>query len=313
MSFLQVTASRPSLHIPDQYNTPHGLAVQRIAPVNIFNLHNSLKPTVGSSKKFTELITRHMIQRTGASRYQLCKPVCLFGGKGGPRSGNEASPWKSIEKAMSGLKKEQSLEDVLRKQMEKQDYYDDGSGEDPPIGGGDGGGGGGGSGGFRGTGDEGFDGMWDDIQQVTFAILALIAMYVYIVMGDRVITFIAEGFEFLAGKRGPRLRTIMQEFAQFYETYRAKVKVDPYWLEKAIISTPTWWDSPRKYRRALRPQIRAIMSSSSLDSDNDDNDKDSDDENTYRKVSDDRNRYHKKTYSDDDNDNGAYSEDDDDY
>lgn len=307
MSCLQITAFRPSLHIPGRYNTLHGLAVQRIAPVNIFNLHNSLKPTVGSSKKCTELMTRYVIQRTGASHYQQCTPVCLFGGKGESKNGNEASPWKSIEKAMSGLKKEQSLEDVLRQQMEKQDYDDDGSGEDPPPGGG-----GGGGGGYGGTQDEGFAGMWDDIQQVTFAILALIAVYVYIVMGDRVMAFIAEGFEFLAGKRGPRLRTIMYEFARFYETYRAKVVVDPYWLEKAIIATPTWWDSPQKYRRVLRPHLRRIKSSKTLDSDDDDNDKDSDDGNVYRMDSDNNNRYRKKAYSDDDdNDNGAYSEDDD--
>ena len=92
MSYLQVTACRPSLHIPDRYNTLHGLAVQRIAPMNVFNLHNSLKPTFGLSKKCTELMTRHMILRTGASRYQQCTPVCLFGGQpfGGKRQlGND--------------------------------------------------------------------------------------------------------------------------------------------------------------------------------------------------------------------------------
>ncbi|KAJ9562874.1 hypothetical protein OSB04_008034 [Centaurea solstitialis] len=315
MSYLQVTASRPSLHTPDRYNTLHGLAIQRIASLNIFNFHNSLKPTVGLSKKCTELMTRHMVQRIGASRYQQCTPVCLFGGKpfggkGSSRSDDEDSPWKSIEKAMGGLKKEQSLEDVLRQQMDKKDYYDDdGNGEDPPIGGG---GDGGGRGGFRGTGDGGFAGMWDDIQQVTFAILALVVAYVYIIMGDRIRIFIAEGFEFLAGKRGPRLRTIMLEFAQFYTMFRGKkVLYDPYWLEKAIITTPTYWDSPAKYQRMLRPQLRKLTSSSrSSDSDNDDYENDSDNRNTYGKDSDDDNRYRKKAYSDDDNDNDAYSEDD---
>nr|XP_043610813.1 uncharacterized protein LOC122582483 [Erigeron canadensis]XP_043610814.1 uncharacterized protein LOC122582483 [Erigeron canadensis] len=313
MSYLQVTSVRPSLRVPIQYNTLRGSAIHCIAPVNINNLHRALKSTLGSSKKCTELMKSFVIQRT--SSYQRCTPVCSFGGKGESKNSNEGSPWKSIEKAMSSFKKEQSLEDVLRQQMEKQEYYDGGSG-------GDSSGGGGGGGGFGGTEDEGFAGMFDEVLQVILAIIALIVLYLNIIAGDQVMLFITDTFDFLIGKKGPRLRTIMYEFAEFYQKFRAKVPYDPYWLEKEIILTPTWWDSPTKYRRMLKAATRAEKSSKrKIDSDSDSDDKSYTDnmhsDNAYGEDSDDDNAYAKKTYNDeddDDDDDNAYNQDvDDDY
>ncbi|KAF5782831.1 hypothetical protein HanRHA438_Chr11g0513471 [Helianthus annuus] len=299
MSYLQVTAVRPSLRVPDQYNTLRRSSIQCFAPMNIFNLHNASKPSVGSSKRCTELMKCNVVQKTSASRYQQCMPVCSFGGKGESKNSDEASPWKSIEKAMSSFKKEPSLEDVLRQQMENKDYYDG----DPPSGGG-----GGGGGGFGGTDDEGFAGLWDDILQVTLAILALIVLYMYIIARDQLKLFIRDTVDFLLGKKGPRLRTIMYEFAQFYQKFRVKVPYDPYWLEKAIITTPTWWDSPEKYRRILNIPDRSIKSSkSNLYSDSDGNAASSD--NLYGDS--DNDDYNDKAY-DDDKDDNAYSEDVDD-
>ncbi|KAI3742769.1 hypothetical protein L1987_60464 [Smallanthus sonchifolius] len=303
MSYLQVTAVRPSLRVPDQFNTLRGSAIRCIAPVNIFSLHNVLKPSIGSSKRCTELMKCNVIQKTSASRYQPCAPACSFGGKGESKN-DEAYPWKSIEKAMSSFKKEPSLEDVLRQQMERKDYYDG----DPPSGGG--GGGGGGSGGFGGTDDEGFAGILDDILQVTLAILALIVLYLYIIAGDQVMLFIKDTFNFLLGRKGPRLRTIMYDFAQFYQKFRAKVPYDPYWLEKEIITTPTWWDCPEKYRFMLKLSDRSIKSpKSKLYSDSDENATSSD--YAYEDSdNDDDSGYTNKAYDDDDD---ADEEDDDAY
>ena len=41
-----------------------------------------------------------------------------------------------------------------------------------------------------------------------------------------------------------------EEIARLAKDY--KKVVDELWLEKAIINTPTWWDSPEKYRRLFR-------------------------------------------------------------
>ncbi|XP_076899183.1 uncharacterized protein LOC143552981 [Bidens hawaiensis] len=309
MSYLQVTAVRPSLRVPDQFNTLGRSAIQCIAPVKIVNHHNALKPSIGSSKRCTELMKCNTLHKRSAYCYQQCTPVCSFGGKEDSKNGNEGgSPWKSIEKAMSSFKKEPSLEDVLRQQMERKEYYDG----DPP-GGGDGGGGDGG-GGFGGTDDEGFDGLLDDILQVTLAILALIVLYLYIIRHDQLKLFIRYIFDFILGKKGPRIRTIMYAFAEFYQKFRATVPYDPYWLEKAIILTPTWWDSPEKYRRVLKlsdPSDRAIKSSKRnfysdsdeimTSSDNAYEDSDNDNENDSKDDDDD----------DDNNAYNAYGEDDD--
>ncbi|XP_071689895.1 uncharacterized protein [Rutidosis leptorrhynchoides] len=314
MSYLQVTSIRPSMRASNQRNKLHGPAIRSNVPLNIYNVHNAIKISLGSSNKCGELMKCNANLKAGPSRYQYCTPVCSFGGKGESKNGNEGSPWKSLEKAMSSFKKEQSLEDVLRQQMEKGDYYDG----DPPSGGG----GGGGSGGFGGTEDEGFAGILDDILQATLAILALIVMYLYIIAGDQVILFLTDTFNFIIGKKGPRLRTIMYNFANFYQKFRAKVPYDPYWLEKEIITTPTWWDSPEKYQRILNLSTGAIKSSKRTeDTDTEEksySDNTYSDNNAYGEDSDDDdNAYTKKAYNDDDdeddNDN-AYNEDvDDDY
>nr|KJB82411.1 hypothetical protein B456_013G194600 [Gossypium raimondii] len=125
------------------------------------------------------------------------------------------SPWKSIEKAIGNFGKKQSIEDVLRQQIEKQDYYDEGSGQNPPRGGG--GGSSSGGDGFGESEDEGLSGILDETVQVIVATL---------------------GFIFL-----------------FFEKLTEKKEYDKFWLEKAIITTPTWYDSPDKYRRVLNSYI----------------------------------------------------------
>ncbi|XP_023739825.1 uncharacterized protein LOC111887923 [Lactuca sativa] len=262
MSYLQVTAVRPSSR---EYNTIRGSAIQCISPVKLSNLHNALKPTIGfdSSKKCTKLMKCHVMQRTAASRFQPCTPVCLFGGKGGEsKNGDEGSPWKSMEKAMSSFKKEQSLEDVLRQQIEKKDYYDGGS-----DGGGGGGGGGGGSDGFGGSEDEGFGEMLDDILQATLALIGLIVMYLYMVANDQVTLFLRSVMKFVSGKKGPRLRFIMYNIGLLYQSFNTRIAYDPYWLEKEILTTPTLYDHPRRYEKLLKPFKRAIKGDGNIDLD----------------------------------------------
>lgn len=94
MSYLQVTAVRPSLRVSAQYNnTLCGSPIHCNAPLNVSSFHNS---TIFSLKKCTELMKCNVIQTTSASRYQLCTPVCSFGGKGESKNGNEVCHLLSI-------------------------------------------------------------------------------------------------------------------------------------------------------------------------------------------------------------------------
>ncbi|CAL2229878.1 unnamed protein product [Prunus armeniaca] len=82
------------------------------------------------------------------------------------------SPWKALEKAMGNLKKDQSIEDVLRQQIEKNEFYEERGG------GGGGGGSGRGSGGDGAGGseseDEGLAGIMDETLQVILATIGFI-------------------------------------------------------------------------------------------------------------------------------------------
>ncbi|CAK9181764.1 unnamed protein product, partial [Ilex paraguariensis] len=121
---------------------------------------NHLNEVVKTSLKLT----------TAASRYCRSPSVCSYGGKEKSENDNEASPWKSLEKAMGSLKKEQSLEDELRNQIQKQEYYDDGGGgRTPPGGSGDGSGG---------SDDDGLSGIWDELLQVVLATTGFIFLVV---------------------------------------------------------------------------------------------------------------------------------------
>lgn len=76
---------------------------------------------------------------------------------------------------MGNFKEDQSIEEVLRQQIEKKEYFDDGSsGGKPPRG--NGGSGGDGSGGSE---DEGVDGVVDETIQVILATLGFIVLVIF--------------------------------------------------------------------------------------------------------------------------------------
>ena len=80
----------------------------------------------------------------------------------------------SFDKVMENFKG-QSVEDMLRKQIENQEFYDGGSGKNPPRGGGGGGGGGGGD---EGSEDEGLRGIMDETLQVVLATIGFIFLVI---------------------------------------------------------------------------------------------------------------------------------------
>lgn len=189
---------------------------------------------------------------TKASNYQQSTPVCLFGGKGKSENGNEASPWKALENVVKNLKKEPSVEDLLRQQIEKQEFYEDdggSSGGNRP---------GGGDGDSGGTDDEGLTGILDELLQVILATLGFIFLYIYIIDGEELTRLAKDYIKYLFGARkSVRLRRAMYEWGKFYKRLTKKKVVQKNWLERAIINTPTWYDNPVKYRRVLRAYLQS--------------------------------------------------------
>ncbi|XP_030528083.1 uncharacterized protein LOC115739212 [Rhodamnia argentea] len=203
-------------------------------------------------------------RRLPVLRYQQLIPLGLFGGKGKSENENEGSAWKSLEKAMGSFRKDQSIEDLLRRQIEKQEFYGDGgSGKGPQGGGGGSGGSGGGS---SGNDDEGFAGIMDETLQVVLATLGFIFLYIYIITGEELFRLAKDYLKYLfGGSQSVRLRRAMYQWGRFYKKLTEKKEYDEYWLEKEIINTPTWWDSPEKYRRLARSYEEASHQSSSYD------------------------------------------------
>ncbi|XWS73896.1 hypothetical protein CRYUN_Cryun02cG0168600 [Craigia yunnanensis] len=196
--------------------------------------------------------------------------LCRLGGEDKSAGDNEGSPWKAIEKAIGNFGKQQSIEDVLKQQIEKQEYFDEGSGKSPPRGGGGNGGGGGGDG-SGGSEDEGLSGILDETMQVILATIGFIFLYVYILTGEELTRLAKDYIKFLfGGNKSVRLRSAMYKWRSFFEKLTEKKEYDKYWLEKAIITTPTWYDSPDKYRRVLNSYLE-----SDSDSDSDDDDEES--------------------------------------
>ncbi|KAK6930490.1 hypothetical protein RJ641_004584 [Dillenia turbinata] len=171
---------------------------------------------------------------------------------------------------MGNFRKEPSIEDVLRQQIEKREYYDD---ESSGGGSGRGRGGGGGGGDNGGTEDEGMAGILDELVQVIFATLGFvflvrgavsslypyyITQYIYIINGEEMVRLAKDYINFLfGGRKSVRLRRAMYMWGRFLKSFNRKTQVPENWLEQAIINTNTWWDSPEKYRRMLRNHVAA--------------------------------------------------------
>ncbi|TYG38214.1 hypothetical protein ES288_D13G203400v1 [Gossypium darwinii] len=136
--------------------------------------------------------------------------VCKFGGQDKPAGDNE--------------------------QIEKQDYYDEGSGQNLPRGGG--GGSSGGGDGFGESEDEGLFGILDETVQVILATFGFIFLYVYIITSEELARLAKDYIKYLfEGSKSVRLKRTMYKWSQFFEKLTEKKDYDKFWLEKAIITT----------------------------------------------------------------------------
>ncbi|NP_001242257.1 uncharacterized protein LOC100807775 [Glycine max] len=242
MNIAQVTAWQP------------GICVK-----NMSQLHRLQSKPCVIPKSFGPLTCVLLSLRARQSFSSKCWPIlqsrkplhiCLAGGKG-MMGNDENSPWKSIEKAIGKFKGESSIEDVLRRQIEKGVYYDSGGGGVKPPGGGNSGGGPDGSGESE---EESLAGMWEENIQVILATLGFIFLYIYILTGEELTKLARDYIKYLfGGSQSVRLKNAMYQWGQLYESMTAqKEEEDEYWLQKAILDTPTWWHDPADYREALK-------------------------------------------------------------
>ncbi|KAK2654514.1 hypothetical protein Ddye_014370 [Dipteronia dyeriana] len=138
----------------------------------------------------------------------------------------------------------------------KRRIFDASGGKSPPCDGGGGGGGGSGE-----SGDEGLSGVMDETVQVVLATIGFIFLELIRLAKD----YIKYLFK---GSKSVRLTSAMNLWGKFWKKLNEKKVYDNMWLEKAIINTPTWYDSPENYRRILR-SYSAYKASSSDESDDD--------------------------------------------
>ncbi|XP_021907090.1 uncharacterized protein LOC110821532 [Carica papaya] len=249
MSYIQANICQPCNYVPNSFEACRPPSTSYVIPLHYNHSRwTSLKVSTSASKHSKyELVLKHR-NHVPAMKYQRGAPVCLLGGKDKSEGSDEISPWKAIEKAMGN----QSVEDLLRQQMKKQEYYDEGSGKNPPGGGGGGNGGRGGDG-SEGPEDEGFTGIMDETLQVVLATMGFIFLYAYIITGEELARLAKDYIKFLfSGSKSVRLTRAMNRIKRFFDRLTEKKVNDKYWLEKAIINTPTLYDSPEKYRRIMR-------------------------------------------------------------
>ncbi|WVZ11261.1 hypothetical protein V8G54_015791 [Vigna mungo] len=251
MNIAQVTACQP------------GISVK-----NISQLHKLHSKPYGLPKSFGPcscvLLTLRARQSFGLKCRlisQSRKPlhICLAGEQGMMGNNEENSPWKSIEKAIGKFKGQNSIEDVLRRQIEKGEYYDSGGdgGDKPPGGGGNSGSGGSSPDGPGDSEDESLAGMLEESLQVFLATLGFIFLYIYIITGEEITKLARDYIRYLfGGSQSVRLKNAMYQCGLIYNTLTAPKEEEDedseFWLEEAILNTPTWWHDPDDYREVLK-------------------------------------------------------------
>ncbi|KAL5726119.1 hypothetical protein ACHQM5_009189 [Ranunculus cassubicifolius] len=193
---------------------------------------------------------------------QASNVVCVFGGERKAGNGDEApSPWKSLEQAMQGFKKERSVQDVLREQMQKGDFSNEfgGGGLPRPPSGGGGGGGRGGGGSSGGPADDGMAGVIDETVQVVLATLGFVFLYMYILQGEEIARLGKDYVKYIFTKKeSVRLRRSLDKWSAFYDHLTRKEEVvEEDWLEREILNTPTWWHDPYKVKREMGYRLRS--------------------------------------------------------
>ncbi|XP_020220683.1 uncharacterized protein LOC109803489 isoform X2 [Cajanus cajan] len=203
----------------------HGINVPKVSQLrHSFHCGPCLLPM-----RFDPLFVSSLSLRTEHSSRQSLH-VCFAGGQGMMENNGR----KSLQEAMGQLKG-QSLEDMLREQMQKG-----GSGGSPP--GGRGGSGGGGS-------SSGSDGMSNESLQIVLATASFILMYIFVIDGLELIKLARDCIKFVSGKgQSVRLKRATYKWVRLYNIIIEKKEAIKNGLEKAS----TYWFHPDFFRGLLR-------------------------------------------------------------
>ncbi|XP_027930757.1 uncharacterized protein LOC114186890 isoform X3 [Vigna unguiculata] len=179
--------------------------------------------SVTSLRLTPESLSRSQCQPVLKSRQPL--HLCLAGGQGMMENNGDFQS-KSLQEAMEQFKG-QSIEDILRQQMQKG-----GSGDIPP--GGRRGGGGGSDDGSSG----GSDGMSNENLQVVLATVCFVIMYIFVINGLELIKLARDCIKFVSGRgQSARLKRAMHRWVKLYENIIEKKEAVKNGLEKAC----TYW------------------------------------------------------------------------
>lgn len=86
----------------------------------------------------------------------------------------------------------------------------------------------------------------------------LCGQYIYIINGEEMTRLVKDYIKYLlGGSKSVRLKRSMYQWGRLYQKLTEKKQYDEYWLEKAILNTPTWWDHPDKYARTVMAYIES--------------------------------------------------------
>lgn len=185
----------------------------------------------------------------GFPKYKACAPICLFGGKGNSRGENKSFSWDSLKDALKGLRKEKTVQEMLRDQMRQREFGggDGGDGNPPGSGGGS----------SDGTEDEGFAGVLDETLQVILATLAFLFLYIYIIKGAELTKLARDYIKYLfGGVASMRLKRVMDKWKRAYDKFSWTTEESEDWLVRRIVMTPTWWHRPEEIVRVIKMKRR---------------------------------------------------------
>ncbi|KAG2395430.1 hypothetical protein LR48_Vigan09g172200 [Vigna angularis] len=228
-----------------------GPRVRGVHAPNLYRLHRDFNseacslPVAFDPLYVTSLCLRpkSLSRSQGQPVLKSCQPlhICLAGGQGMMENNGDFQS-KSLQEAMEQFKG-QSIEDILRQQMQKG-----GSGVLPP--GGRRGGGGGSDGGSSG----GSDGMSNENLQVVLATLCFVIMYIFVINGLELIKLARDCIKFASGRgQSARLKRAMYKWVKLYKNIMEKKEAVKNGLEKAC----TCWFDPDFFRGVSRHNLKS--------------------------------------------------------